>query len=64
MKTIEDLRIRIKELSKQAIELRLKASEVYEVNPLQAKHFREQAREAIKRCEVLRQEIKRSQIHS
>ena len=64
MKTIEDLRTRIKELSKQAVELRRKASEVYEANALQAKHFREQARESMKRCEVLRQEIKRSQIQS
>ena len=61
MKTIEDLRTRIKELSKQAVELRLKASEVYEENKELAKQFRQQAREAIKRCEVLRQEIKRQQ---
>ncbi|NEU76276.1 hypothetical protein PI95_028045 [Hassallia byssoidea VB512170] len=64
MKTIEDLRTRIKELSKQSVELRRKASEVYEANALQAKQFREQAREAMKRCEVLRQEIKRSQVKS
>lgn len=61
MKTIEDLRTRIKELSKQAVQLRQKASEVYETNTELAKHFREQAREALKRCEVLRQEIKRQQ---
>jgi hypothetical protein len=60
MKTIEELRARIKELSKQAVEFRHKASLVYETNTEQAKHFREQAREAIKRCELLRQEIKRS----
>lgn len=60
MKTTEELRTRIKELSKQAVELRRKASEVYETNPLTAKHFREQAREAMKRCELLRQEIKRT----
>ena len=64
MKTIEDLRTRIKELSKQAVEFRQKASEVYEANKEQAKHLREQAREAMKRCEVLRQEIKRSQVKS
>ena len=62
MKTIEDLRTRIKELSKQSVEFRRKASQVYEANPLQEKQFREQAREAMKRCEVLRQEIKRSQV--
>ena len=43
---------------------RQKASEIYEANKEQAKHLREQAREAIKRCEVLRQEIKRSQVKS
>lgn len=64
MKTIEDLRTRIKELSKQAVEFRQKASEVYEGNKEQAKYLREQAREAIKRCEVLRQEIKRSPVKS
>jgi RPA family protein len=61
MKTIEELRSRIKELSKQAVELRRSASEVYSTNQEQAKLFRQQAREAIKRCEVLRHEIKRTQ---
>ena len=32
MKTIEELKTRIKELSKQAVELRQKASEVYLTN--------------------------------
>ena len=43
MKTVEDLRNRAKELSKQAVELRRKGSEVYEENKEQAKHFRQQA---------------------
>ena len=64
MKTVEDLRNRAKELSKQAVEFRRKGSEVYEENKEQAKYFRQQAREAMKRCQVLIQEIKRSQIHS
>lgn len=50
---------RIKELSKQAVELRQKASEVYLTNQEQAKQFRQQAREACKRCQVLIQELKR-----
>lgn len=64
MKTVEDLTTRAKERSSQAVELRRKASEVYETNKDQAKHFRQQARVAMKRCQVLIQEIKRSQIQS
>ena len=64
MKTIEELKTRIKELSKQAVELRQKASSVYLTNQEQAKQFRQQAREAIKRCQVLIQELKRSQVQS
>ncbi len=59
MKTVEDLRTRIKELSKQAVELSGKAMEIYLTDREQAKRYRQQAREAVKRCEVLRQEIKR-----
>ncbi|BAZ11354.1 hypothetical protein NIES4071_31800 [Calothrix sp. NIES-4071] len=61
MKTTEDLRTRIKELSKQAVEYRKEASEIYESNAQEAQSLREQAREALKRCEILRQEIKRTQ---
>lgn len=42
MKTIEELKIRIQELSKQAVELRQQASKVYLTNQKQAKHFRQQ----------------------
>ncbi|MEH2064695.1 MAG: hypothetical protein V7K50_20965 [Nostoc sp.] len=59
MKTIEELKTRIKELSKQAVELRQQASEVYLTNQEEAKQFRQQAREACKRCQVLIQELKR-----
>ena len=62
MKTVEDLRTRAKELSKQAVELRRKGSSVYETNPELAKHFRQQARETMKRCQVLIQELKRQQV--
>ncbi|MFN6560237.1 MAG: hypothetical protein RMY28_010550 [Nostoc sp. ChiSLP01] len=61
MKTIEELKIRIQELSKQAVELRQQASKVYLTNQEQAKQFRQQAREAINRCQVLIQELKRQQ---
>lgn len=64
MKTIEELRTRIRELSQQAVELRRKGSQVYETDWEQAKHFRQQAREAMKRCQVLMQELKRQQTHS
>lgn len=60
MKTIEELRTRIKKLSKQTVELRRKGSQVYETNQEQAKLLRQQAREAMKRCQVLIQELKRS----
>ncbi len=60
MKTIEDLRIRIRELSKQAVIFSKKATELCLTDREQAKLYRKQAREAIKRCEVLRQEIKRT----
>lgn len=60
MKTVEDLRTRIKELSKQAVDLRKQASEIYETDKEQAKHFRDMARDSLKRCEVLRQELKRT----
>lgn len=64
MKTAEELRTRIRELSNQAVELRRKGSQVYETDRDQAKHFRQQAREAMKRCQVLIQELQRQQTHS
>lgn len=62
MKTIEDLRTRIREHSKQAVIFSKKATEVCLTDREQAKQYRQQAREAVKRCEVLRQEIKRQQV--
>ncbi|MEC4811835.1 MAG: hypothetical protein SAK29_00895 [Scytonema sp. PMC 1069.18] len=62
MKTVEDLRTRIKELSKQAVELMHKATELCLTDMEQARVYRQQAREAIHRCEILRQEIKRQQV--
>lgn len=58
MKKTEDLRIRMKELSKQAVEFRKQASEIYGTDKEQAKHLREQAQIYINSCEDLRQEIK------
>lgn len=62
MKTIDELKIRIKELSKEAVELRRKGSEVYSTNQVLAKQFRQQAREAMKRCQLLIQELKRQSV--
>ncbi|MGI2903304.1 hypothetical protein [Tolypothrix sp. VBCCA 56010] len=62
MKIVEDLRTRIKELSKQAVEFSKKATSACLTDREQAKQYRQQAREAAKRCEVLRQEIKRQQV--
>lgn len=61
MKTVEDLRTRVKELSKQASELMHKATELCLTDMEQARLYRQQAREAIKRCEILRQELIRRQ---
>ncbi|MBW4635941.1 MAG: hypothetical protein KME30_29890 [Iphinoe sp. HA4291-MV1] len=61
MKTIEDLRTRANELSRQGVELMHKATELCLTDREQAKQFRQQAREAMKRCQVLIQEIKRQQ---
>ncbi|MEC4814484.1 MAG: hypothetical protein SAK29_14595 [Scytonema sp. PMC 1069.18] len=61
MKTIEDLRTRVKKLSKQASELMHKATELCLTDMEQARLYRQQARVAIKRCEVLRQELIRRQ---
>jgi hypothetical protein len=59
MKTTEDLKTRIKELSKQAVEFSKKATEVCLIDQHQAKQFRQQAREASRRTQVLIQELKR-----
>jgi hypothetical protein len=63
MKTIEEKRTRIKELSELAVKLSRKATEVCLTDREQAKHYRHQAREAASQCEVLRQEIKRQQVN-
>ncbi|MEH1780129.1 MAG: hypothetical protein V7K67_17975 [Nostoc sp.] len=52
MKTIEELKTRIKELSSQAVEFSKKATEVCLTDREQAKQFRQQAREASKRCQL------------
>ena len=62
MKTIEDLRTRIKELSTEAVHLSRKATSLCLTDREQAKQYRRQAREAVHACEVLRQEIKRSTV--
>ncbi len=59
MKTIEELKTRIKELSSQAVKFSKKVTEVCLTDREQAKQFRQQAREASKRCQLLIQELKR-----
>lgn len=59
MKTIEELKTRVKELSGQTVEFSKKASEVCLTDREQAKHFRQLALDASKRCQVLIQELKR-----
>ncbi len=63
MKTIEEKRTRIKQLSELAVKFSRKATEVCLTDREQAKHYRQQAREAVSQCEVLRQEIKRQQVN-
>ncbi|MEH2002164.1 MAG: hypothetical protein V7L00_26100 [Nostoc sp.] len=62
MKTIPELKIRIQELSKQAVEFSRKASQVCLSDRQQAKYFRQQARDASKRTQVLIQELKRQEV--
>ncbi|MBG1269650.1 hypothetical protein [Nostoc sp. WHI] len=62
MKTIPELKTRIQELSKQAVEFSRKASEVCLSDRQQAKYFRQKAREASKRTQVLIQELKRQEV--
>lgn len=64
MKTIEDLRSQIQEFSTLAVSFSKKATELCLIDREQAKRYRQQAKEAIDRCEVLRQEIKRSEMQS
>lgn len=64
MKTIEDLRSQIKEFSTLAVTFSKKATELCLIDREQAKRYRQQAKEAVDRCEALRQEIKCSQVQS
>jgi hypothetical protein len=59
MKTIPELKTRIQEVSKQAIQFSRKASEVCLSDRQQA---RQQAREASKRTQILIQELKRQEV--
>jgi hypothetical protein len=61
MRTIEELKTRAKELSRQAVESMHKATELCLTDRAQAKQYRQQAREAMKHCQVLIQELKRQQ---
>ncbi len=64
MKTVEDLRTRIKELSSQTVEFSKKATEFASNNNFeQAKQFRQQARDASKQCQALIRELN-SQVES
>ena len=64
MKTIKDIRTQIQEFSTQAVTFSKKATELCLIDREQAKQYRRQAKEAIDRCEVLRQEIKRSEVQN
>lgn len=62
MKTIEQLKTRIKELGKQAAELSRQAVKAGKTNYEQGRSLMLQAKEASKRCQVLIQELKRQQV--
>jgi hypothetical protein len=59
MKTIEQLKTRIRELGKLAAQFSQQAVEVSKTNREQSKILMRQAREASKQCQVLIQELKR-----
>jgi hypothetical protein len=61
MKTIEELKTRIRELSSQAVAFSKQATEVCLTDREQAKKYRQQAREASRSCQVLIQELKRQE---
>ncbi|MBD2168651.1 hypothetical protein H6G04_30185 [Calothrix membranacea FACHB-236] len=61
MKTVEQLKTRIKELSALAVTFSKKATEVCLTDREQAKQYRQQAREASRSCQVLIQELKRQE---
>ncbi|MBD2435420.1 hypothetical protein [Nostoc sp. FACHB-110] len=59
MKTIEQLKTRIRKLGKLAAQFSQQAVEVSKTNREQSKHLMRQAREASKQCQVLIQELTR-----
>jgi len=64
MKTIKDIRTQIQEFSRLAVNFSKKATELCLIDREQAKQYRRQAKEAVDRCEALRQEIKCSEVQS
>ena len=62
MKTIEQLKTRIKELAKQAAQLSQQAVEAGKINREQGRSLMLQARAASKRYQILIQELKRQQM--
>jgi predicted nucleic acid-binding Zn-ribbon protein len=58
MKTVEDLKTQIKQLSSQTVEFSKKATEFASTNNFeQAKYFRQQAKDTSKQCQVLIEEL-------
>jgi DNA-binding ferritin-like protein len=61
MKTIEQLKTRIKELGKHASQLSRQAAEISTINREQGRILMQQAKDASKRYQTLIQELKRQQ---
>ncbi|ARV63366.1 hypothetical protein BZZ01_32730 (plasmid) [Nostocales cyanobacterium HT-58-2] len=59
---MEELKIKIKELSRQAAALSRQAVETSKVNRKQGLDLMRQARDASKQCQALIQELKRQQV--
>ena len=61
---MEELKVKIKELGKQAAQLSRQSIEVSKVNRKQGLDLMRQARDASVQCQILIQELKRHQIQS
>jgi hypothetical protein len=59
MKTIEELKTRIKQLGKQAAEYSHQAVQIFDTDPQQNRALMRQAHEASKRCQLLISEVMR-----
>lgn len=63
MKTIEELKVRAKELGRQAADYSRQANQVFQTDHEQGKILMRQAYDTSKRCQVVLNEIRRLEKH-